>query len=228
MTTTIDHLRSTETSQSPSPENPSSETSPENPGSTDRQGPTWADFQTLEQRLEQRTDRRDAWTIAIWLFAAIAVLFGVVAIGLGSRAVDEERNIRASSASATPSAAARTPAAPAPAGSPIAVTLSDMHVMAASTTIAAGQVTLQITNAGAMPHELLVFRSELAPADYPMKDGDINEDGPGITKVSDGENLDPSTSQTRVVDFTQPGTYVLMCNLPGHFKMGMFTVVTVK
>ncbi len=189
-------------------------------------GPSWAAFHALEERLTGRTNRRDTWTIAMFVFAAFAVLFGVVAMGLGSRAVDQsERNIRSATAAAPAPAIA---AAAAPAVSPVAVTLSDMQVQSGSTTIAAGNVTFRITNTGSMQHELLVFRSDLAPADYPMKDGNINEDGPGITKVSDGDNLNPGTSQNRVVDLTQPGTYMLVCNLPGHFKMGMYRVITVK
>ena len=91
----------------------------------------------------------------------------------------------------------------------------------------AGKVTFTITNGGAMLHELLVFRSDLAPAAYPTnKAGGINEEGAGIKLVSDGPNLDPGASQKRTVDLT-PGKYLFVCNLPGHFREGMFTVVTV-
>jgi len=78
-----------------------------------------------------------------------------------------------------------------------------------------------------MPHELLIFKSDLAPAAYPKdKSGDIIEDGPGVNLVSDGENIDPAGAQTRTVDL-KPGTYLFVCNIPGHFKQGMFQVVTV-
>ena len=43
------------------------------------------------------------------------------------------------------------------------------------------------------------------------------------TLFSDGENIDPSGSQARTVDLA-PGTYLFVCNIPGHFKNGMFTV----
>lgn len=219
MTTTIGHHPTTENPPSAGAETPV----PDSAAVTDQNGPTRAEFQVLERRIEQRANRRDAWTMFTMVFAAIAVLFGIIAIGLGTRAIDDsKRNVSAASAS-TPRVSAPTPAV-----SPVTVTLSEMRVQPSSTTIAAGMVTLKITNTGMVQHELLVFRSDLAPADYPMKDGDINEDGPGITKVSDGDNLNPGTSQTRVVDFTTPGTYMLMCNLPGHFKMGMYSVVTVK
>ncbi len=92
----------------------------------------------------------------------------------------------------------------------------------------AGQVTFTITNLGVAPHELLVFRSNLDPSAYPKdKAGDINEKGKGITQVSDGANIDPGASQTRTIDLTTPGKYLFVCNIPGHFMQGMFTVVMV-
>ena len=91
-----------------------------------------------------------------------------------------------------------------------------------------GQVNFAITNIGTIPHELLVFKSDLRPAAYPVDSkGDIIEDGPGITLVSRGDKIDPGATQQRVVDLTQPGTYLFACNIPGHFKAGMFSVVTV-
>ncbi len=92
----------------------------------------------------------------------------------------------------------------------------------------AGQANFSITNIGKIQHELLVFRSALAASAFPLdKNGDVIEDGPGITLVSDGENIDPGKTQTRTLDLTQPGTYLFVCNIPGHFKAGMFSVVTV-
>ncbi len=93
----------------------------------------------------------------------------------------------------------------------------------------AKSTTFQITNTGSVQHELLVFKSDLSASAYPTDaDGAIKEDGPGITKVSDGDNLDPGKSQSRDIDLTKPGKYVFTCNLPTHFKQGMFTEVTIK
>jgi len=92
----------------------------------------------------------------------------------------------------------------------------------------AGQGNFAITNIGTIQHELLVFKSDLPPSAYPVdQNGNIVEDGPGITLVSDGDNIDPGKTQARTVDLTQPGTYLFVCNIPGHFKAGMFSVVTV-
>jgi uncharacterized cupredoxin-like copper-binding protein len=95
--------------------------------------------------------------------------------------------------------------------------------------LAAQQTTFRISNDGGQQHELLVFMTHLDPSQFPTEtSGDMKEDGAGVTKVSDGDNLDPGKSQTRTVDLTKPGKYVFVCNLPGHFKLGMYTTVTVK
>ena len=84
--------------------------------------------------------------------------------------------------------------------------------------------TSKAANFGTIQHELLVFKSDLAAIWLPIdQDGNIIEDGPGITLVSDGDNFDPGTTQARTVDLTQPGTYLFVCNIPGHFKAGMFS-----
>jgi uncharacterized cupredoxin-like copper-binding protein len=115
--------------------------------------------------------------------------------------------------------------------SALSVRLSEWKIKAGPTTIDHGKQRLHITNAGTVPHELLVFRPDAGtdPKALPVSsDGDINEDGPGATKISDGDNVDPGKSQTRTVDFKTPGTYVLVCNITGHYKQGMSQIVTVK
>lgn len=54
------------------------------------------------------------------------------------------------------------------------------------------------------------------------------EEAPGVNKISDGDNIAPGATQTRSIDLSQPGTYLFVCNLPGHFKAGMSQVITVK
>jgi uncharacterized cupredoxin-like copper-binding protein len=127
-------------------------------------------------------------------------------------------------ATAAPAAAATQAATPGvPAGT---ITLAEWHVGVAST-LHAGKVTFSISNLGTIQHELLVFKSKLAASAYPhTKDGDIVEDGAGVDLMSDGDNIDVGGTQSRTVDLT-PGTYLFVCNIPGHFKAGMYQVVTV-
>jgi uncharacterized cupredoxin-like copper-binding protein len=113
------------------------------------------------------------------------------------------------------------------------ITLSDMTVEMA-TMFKAGKYTFTIKNAGPSAHELIGFRSTTTSDKYPVDaTGKVNEEDPSITKITDGDNLDPGTSQTREIDLSQPGKYVFMCNLPAkdgqgaHYALGMHVDVTV-
>lgn len=135
-------------------------------------------------------------------------------------------------ATVAPSPAAPSPAAATPTAAPAAavldggtVSLSEWKV-AMPSLVKAGKVTFTIANEGTTAHELLVFKNDLDPSAYPTDADGIIEDGAGVSVLSDGDNIDPGKTQTRTVDLT-PGTYLFVCNIPGHFKSGMFTVVTV-
>jgi uncharacterized cupredoxin-like copper-binding protein len=147
-----------------------------------------------------------------------------------------------SAAPASQSGTAATPAAPAstaptsapsvpaiasasPATAP-SVSLTEWKVVVTGT-IKSGKTDLAIKDIGVASHELLVFKSDLAASSYPLdKAGNIIEEGAGVSLVSDGENIDAGGTQTRTIDLA-PGKYLFVCNIPGHFKQGMFAVVTV-
>jgi uncharacterized cupredoxin-like copper-binding protein len=180
--------------------------------------------------------------IAAALLASVAILLA----GCGAAAAPTwtytpltvDTSTAAPSAAASASAAAPSPSAPSPSAdtatpAPSAaalngatVTLSEWKV-AMTATVKAGKATFTIANAGTTHHELLVFKSDQAPSAYPTNPaGGIVEDGAGVTLLSDGENIDPGKTQQRTVVLA-PGTYLFVCNIPGHFNQGMFTVVTV-
>jgi len=147
-------------------------------------------------------------------------------------------NVPSTAPTAAEASAAATEAVPvdtsAPSGSTVSTNPADVSIhlsewsVGVPTSIAAGPVNLSITNIGKIPHELLIFKSDLAASAFPLDShGNIIEDGPGIQLLSDGDNVDPGATQTRQADLSQPGTYLFVCNVPGHFKAGMFTVVNV-
>ena len=128
----------------------------------------------------------------------------------------------------TTSASNSSPAnSPTPASGQV-IKLTDFKVEV-SPTLGAQQTTFQISNNGNQQHELLVFKTDLDPSQLPVAtSGDIDEEGAGIAKVSDGDNLDPGKGQSRTVDLSKAGKYLFLCNLPGHFKLGMYATVTVQ
>ncbi len=123
-----------------------------------------------------------------------------------------------------PSSQNQSPTA-APAGGQ--VTLKEYKITVAST-LKAGNGNFHFVNSGTVEHELLVFQSDLDISKYPVdSDGRILEDDASVTLLSDGEDIAPGGTQDRTIDLSKPGKYVFVCNLPLHFKQGMFAVVTV-
>jgi uncharacterized cupredoxin-like copper-binding protein len=129
-------------------------------------------------------------------------------------------------------AAACTPAANAtqtsPSASPsaITVTLTDNKIDTSSKIAAAGTVTFNVTNKGAMEHELVVLKTDLADDKIPPdadEPGKVAEDG----NVGESGDLEAGTAKTFTITLPA-GSYVLMCNEIGHYALGMHLAFTVK
>ncbi len=114
---------------------------------------------------------------------------------------------------------------PDPPDGPTIATLSDFSIQLTSTPVHVGQNEFLIRNQGPSEHELVAFQIDQPVADLAITpEGDLDEDA--LTNVSDGKNLAPFTTSTRIVDLPGPGTYMFVCNLPGHFQRGMYVTVT--
>lgn len=108
------------------------------------------------------------------------------------------------------------------------------------TSLRAGHHVFAVTNNGSVPHEFVLFRTTLPANQLPVKpDGDVNEDSPLLHDVADsGPSLatgqgrsvpvvyDANASKPRPGPLT-PGHYVAVCNLPGHYRLGMRLDITV-
>jgi len=108
----------------------------------------------------------------------------------------------------------------------VGVKLTEMAIALDATSVPAGPVIFGVANAGAVTHELVVLRTDLAvdkiPAN-PEEAGKVSEDG------SLGESGDISAGRWSSFVLTlSPGKYVLICNLPGHYAAGMRIGFTVK
>lgn len=99
--------------------------------------------------------------------------------------------------------------------SSVSVVLKEWTLKASAQRVPAGKVTFVVRNAGKMKHEFVVVRTDAAPNALPVKGaqaseagtkGEIKAFGPGGTK--------------RLTLTLAPGKYVLICNLPGHYKAG--------
>jgi plastocyanin len=106
----------------------------------------------------------------------------------------------------------------------IGATEKDFAISLASSSAAAGDVSFDITNEGPSAHEFVVIASDLAPDALPVEDAEVQEDT--VEVVGEQEDIAPSTTATLTLEL-DAGSYVVICNLPGHYEKGMYAGLTV-
>lgn len=85
----------------------------------------------------------------------------------------------------------------------------------------AGKVIFAITNFGTTEHEFLVTKTSYQPGKIPIGENDrFDEDINGIEVVDEISEWSINETRMLTVDL-RPGTYELLCNLPGHYANGM-------
>jgi uncharacterized cupredoxin-like copper-binding protein len=104
-------------------------------------------------------------------------------------------------------------------------------------TVQAGTTTFVIDNVGSMHHEMVIFKTDIDPAELPLTDEDkVDEEKAGLvaeavyTTPLRGDE-DHRIRDGRGVDYTvdlPPGNYVLVCNLAGHYAKGQYVAFTVE
>jgi uncharacterized cupredoxin-like copper-binding protein len=93
--------------------------------------------------------------------------------------------------------------------------------------VKAGEVTFVVTNnSKEMIHEMLV-----APADpakpLPFVAADSRVDEEASKDLGEVSELDSGKSGSLTITL-EPGTYILFCNIAGHYMAGMWTLITVE
>jgi uncharacterized cupredoxin-like copper-binding protein len=112
-------------------------------------------------------------------------------------------------------------------GTTIDVTEKDFAIAVSPSSATSGNLTFSIHNDGPSPHEFVIFNTDLAPDELPTNDdGTVNEEGEGVEHVDEVEDIAPGTDGSLDVSL-DPGTYVFICNLPGHYSQGMHVAFTV-
>lgn len=131
----------------------------------------------------------------------------------------------------TPASSAPGTSAPAPAGGNVAVALNQWSVTPTASTVPTGSVTFTVTNNGNTAHEFVVLLTDTPAGDIPVASFEgvperIDEDTAG-TNVGETGDMEPGTSKSLTIDL-KPGHYAFVCNLPGHYGLGMHTDFTVS
>jgi len=95
-------------------------------------------------------------------------------------------------------------------------------------TVKAGEVTFEVSNdSKSVIHEMILapIADAAKPMPYVDNENRVDEDKAGdLGEVSE---LDPGKNGSLTVTL-KPGTYLLYCNVPGHYMAGMWATITAK
>ena len=105
----------------------------------------------------------------------------------------------------------------------VGVTLKEFALTPTVTIAHAGPVTFAARNLGRTKHELVVVRTDRPPAALPIASGQASEAG----KIGEIEQFAPGGVEAASFRLA-PGRYVLLCNVPGHYRLGMRVGLTVQ
>jgi uncharacterized cupredoxin-like copper-binding protein len=122
-------------------------------------------------------------------------------------------------------AACAGPAAEAPSGSQVVAELADYNITVNVPSVKAGTIKIGVRNLGTMEHSFEVLKTDLAPDKLPIDPASAKakEDG----KVGAIASIPAGKSASVTVDLV-PGKYIFICNVAGHYQLGMHTGFTVE
>lgn len=129
----------------------------------------------------------------------------------------------------------------------VEVSFDEWRIEAGEAPVRAGRVTFQERNAGAVAHDLMVVRTDRPPDALPRGlqgvapelAGDIvfgkthsghRHDASASAAAGHahaGKHLDAGGRRRRTVRL-DPGRYVVLCPIPGHYERGQAAVITVR
>ncbi len=113
----------------------------------------------------------------------------------------------------------------APTDSQVVAEMTDYKIAVNVPSAKAGKIKIGVRNLAAMEHSFEVIKTDLPP-DKLQVDGasaKAKEDG----KVGEIKSIPAGKSASVTVDL-QPGKYVFICNIAGHYQLGMRTGFTVE
>ncbi len=103
-----------------------------------------------------------------------------------------------------------------------------MSLKAVPSSVPAGEVTFQVTNASkGTVHEMILSPAPDMTKALPYNANESRVDEEKAEHLGEVSELDPGKSGALTVTL-KPGTYLLYCNVPGHYMSGMWNTITVK
>ena len=114
-------------------------------------------------------------------------------------------------------------ASPTPA-SQIVVEMSDFKVVTNVSSIRAGTIKIGVRNLATMEHNFEVIKTDLAADKLPVDPATSKAKDEG--KVGEIAKIPGGTSAAVTLNLA-PGNYVFLCNIAGHYQLGMHTAFSV-
>ncbi len=105
-------------------------------------------------------------------------------------------------------------------GATVQVDLTDFSIAPDVSSVAAGSVTFVAENVGPSEHELVVLKTDIAPDALPVEGGAVEEEASGIEEIGEIEEFEAGGEESATFDLAS-GSYVLICNIAGHYEKGM-------
>lgn len=147
------------------------------------------------------------------------VLALAASLALGACGDDDEED------TATTPPAQTTQSAPeeeAPEGE-LPVEATDFAFDPSEVGLTSGELTISMVNNGSSPHELVVVRTDRPADGFPVRGGRAVVEG----ELGEIPETAPGGSGSHTFQL-EPGRYVFLCNVPGHYQAGMHGTMTVE
>jgi uncharacterized cupredoxin-like copper-binding protein len=111
------------------------------------------------------------------------------------------------------------------AGGKVSVSMKEWKMQPVPSSSKAGSITFSVHNRGHLAHQFIVVKTNLPANKLPLKGATVNLAKLKVLgKVS---SIQPGKTKTLGLKLAA-GKYVLLCNLPAHYKAGQYTSFTVK
>ncbi|MCH7578655.1 MAG: hypothetical protein IIB22_00225 [Chloroflexi bacterium] len=121
-----------------------------------------------------------------------------------------------------------TPTAPVEEGQVlIGLTETDWVVSASPDSIPAGEITFAVSNEGNIGHNLRIIKTDLPADALPLDSTGLAVDEGAVNVVAQSPEL-RSGETDEIITTLEAGSYVLICNIAGHYDAGMNAAFTVQ
>lgn len=108
------------------------------------------------------------------------------------------------------------------------MSMATMGITADQTEVPAGTVTFKVTNDSKTDvHEMVLSPVADTGTPLPYDEATMKVDEDAAGHLGEVAELEPGQSGALTIEL-KPGSYILYCNIPGHYALGMWTLLQVS